>query len=262
MKRIYFSLLIFCCGLYAACTSSNIDFPHEETLAFELMPLQGVTLPYRLEVKHPFLIVQNLERTDSLFHIYDLNSYELKCAFGFKGRGPNEFFTPYLFSTQLPDIIIDRGDDLVSLYYITLEGMPMLKGKKQPLYPDGMLDAAFINDTLFVRNDLYISPELQLFTFHDELPRKTWTYGNPNIRYRWIDSDFGKVYANEERIVFCYHFKKQIDFMDVDFNLINRVKFTYPHPIHVSAEDEYDVKRSYTFGYCGNRYLYIVLPIC
>ena len=254
--RFYLPMFI-CCILFAACTTQP-EFPHEETLAKELMPLQGVTYPAGLEVKYPFLIVWNYKRTDSLFHIYDLNTYELKSVFGTIGHGPDEFVYPKLFDTQLSDVLITDiyKDDLTYWYSINEEGQPVFKGTKEPNYIEGVANAAFINDSLYVLDDSFMSPNLHLLTFSDELPRKSWQYGNPAIINRFIDPDFGRVYANNHRIVFSYGFKKQIDFMDIDLNLIKRVKFNYAPPAVITEENQSDVKHSYSSGYLGKRYFY------
>jgi hypothetical protein len=60
----------------------------------------------------------------------------------------------------------------------------------------------------------------------------------------------------ESRIVFCYGYKKQIDLMDIDFNLIKRVKFKYNYPADLNLGNLGDVKVSYVYGYLGKRYLY------
>ncbi|MCS2893274.1 hypothetical protein NXY11_07800 [Parabacteroides faecis] len=67
--RIYSLMLVLCCGLIVACSSTGPDFPREETLVQELMPLQGITNPWKVEVKPPYLIIQNVKRRDSIFHI-------------------------------------------------------------------------------------------------------------------------------------------------------------------------------------------------
>jgi hypothetical protein len=73
----------------------------------------------------------------------------------------------------------------------------------------------------------------------------------------FADPDMGRVYANESRIAFCYGYKKQIDFMDIDFNLIKRVKFKFANPaVDINSKNQGDVKVSYVYGYLGKRYLY------
>ncbi len=255
ISRRYF--IIICYGLIASCTS-NPEFQREEVLSQELMPLRGITCPYFLEVKHPFLIIENYERQDSIFHIYDLNNYELKSAFGVKGRGPGEFLSPYLFSTQISDIYLEDGKDLVYIFGIDSSGQPVLKRTKQPNYVEGVLGATFINDSLYVRDGMFISPDLQLLTFEDELPIKSWQYRNPDIRNCFIDPDYGHVYANSNRVILCYHFKKQIDFMDIDLNIIKSVKFKYSPPEKITEQNQFDVKASYSFGYVGKHYLYVL----
>ena len=41
------------------------------------------------------------------------------------------------------------------------------------------------------------------------------------------DPNYGRVYANGNRIILAYEYKKEIDFMDTEFNLIKKVKFDF-----------------------------------
>ncbi|MDR1115729.1 MAG: TolB-like 6-bladed beta-propeller domain-containing protein [Tannerella sp.] len=256
--RISHFILMLCCGLIAACSSADIGFPREETLTQELMPLHGITNPIRVEVKHPFLILQNLKRTDSLFHIYDLTGHVLKSAFGVIGQGPDDFVSPHLYNTPLSDILIgDINKNSVHRFGINEEGQPVSRGGAKHLnFIYDVYSAAFINDSLYVMDALYIAPCVYMLTLQDEMPRKSWQYRNPDIMDYYIDPDMGNVYAGESRIVFCYGYKKQIDFMDTDFNLIKRVKFKFAHPVEVNSQNEGDVKTSYVYAYLGKRYLY------
>ena len=251
--------LILCCFLVVSCYSGDHKFPFEETIVQELMPLQGITNPVRVEVRHPFIILQNWTRTDSLFHIYDSESYELKSAFGVKGNGPDEFLAPWLFHTQFSkDIIIEDMEDLAYRFGIDEEGQPVFKDLKQAKSVVGTNEAAFINDSLYVVDAKYLAPSLYLLSFQDELPRKTRQFRNPDILDYYADPDMGRVYANENRVALCYGWKKQIDFMDTDLNLIKRVKFKFNGPDIINSENEADVKASYVYSYFGKRYLYVV----
>lgn len=254
MKNPCFILILYC-GLVSACNSSRGDptFPREETLSQELMLLQGVTYPIRVEVKHPFLIFQNMKMNDSIFHIYDLTSGELKSTFGKTGEGPGEFILPWMIQTPFSDILIFDKESFYR-FDINEKGQPVFKEAETPAYEGFINNRAFINDSTYVVDFRYAIPELHLLTMQDEQPKKTWTYRNPAIMDPVLDSDDGNVYANESRIVFCYGYKKQIDFMDTEFNLIKRVKFDYAHPTEVKADG--DDKVSYTYGYLGKRYLY------
>lgn len=253
--RIFCFILMLCCGLVTACTSTDPVFPREETLTQELMSLQGITNPLRIEVKHPFLILQNMKVNDSIFHIYNLANHELKNAFGVKGEGPGDFVLPWLLQTQLSDILIEDKNS-VHRFGISEEGQPVFKGAEQPNNINGVNEAAFINDSLYVVDAMYTAPCLYLLTLQDELPRKSWQYRNPNLIDHYADPDMGHVYANESRIAFCYGYKKQIDFMDIDFNFIKRVKFKFANPALINSENQGDVKVSYVYGYLGKRYLY------
>jgi hypothetical protein len=253
--RISHFILILCGGLVSSCNSTDPVFPKEEILTQELMPLQGITFPVRIEVKHPFLVLQNIKRADSLFHIYDIVGHELKSAFGVMGQGPDDFVSPWLFQTQLSDILI-KDKNLVYRFGINEEGLPVFKDTKQMKYIYDVYEAAFINDSLYVMDAKYIAPSLYLLTLQDELPRKSRQYRNPDIMDYYIDPDMGNVYASENRIAFCYGYKKQIDFMDTDFNLVKRVKFKYTHPADPGLGNDGDVKMSYVTGYTGKRYLY------
>ncbi len=255
--RIYQLIFILLSSLAASCCSSDPDFPHKESLVQELMPLQGITYPVKLEVKHPFLILKNTKRTDSLFHIYDLTNLKLKSVFGNIGEGPNEFLLPVLFNTSFPNILIgDIDKKMVYQYRINNNGLLELKKTDKANYVDGVANAAFINDSLYVLDAMYRAPSVYQLTFRDELPIKSWTYRNPDILDYYIDPDMGRVYANDNRIVFSYGYKKQIDFMDTDFNLIKRVSFDFANrTINPSRNDDV---ASYGTGYLGNRYFYVL----
>lgn len=247
--------LILCCGLVGACNSIETHFPIEETITQELMPLQGITYPFTVDVKHPFLIFQNVKRTDSLFHIYDVTNYQLKSTFGIQGEGPDEFLYPELLHSPLTDFLI-QNDNSVRRYSINAQGQPVHQDTKQMNFVYDVYGAAFINDSMYVMDAIYLGPELYLLGLEDETPRKSLKYRNPDILDYIIDPDMGTVCANESRIVFCYGYKKQIDFMDTDFNLIKRVEFKFDKPVPVTSENEGDVKVTYIYGYLGKRYLY------
>ena len=258
--QIYHFKLLLCCSFLVACSSADTTFPREEIITQELMPLQGITYPIRIEVKHPFLILQNLKMTDSLFHIYNLTNYELKNTFGTIGQGPGEFTGLLeLLHTQLSDIFISNiSTNMVYMFGVDEEGQPIPKGAKQANYSGySIVNAAFINDSLYVLND-QIAPDLNLLSLHDELPRKTRQYRSYNITDDMEDPDMGYVYANESRVVLCYGYKKQVDFMDIDLNLIKRVNFKYQHPALIKSENQDDVKLSYVTGYLGKHYFYVL----
>lgn len=250
--------LLLCCGLIISCNSVEIRFPIEETLAQDLFPLQGITDPVRVEVKSPFLIVQNWKRSDSLFHIYDLNTCELKSAFGVEGRGPDEFLVPWMFHTKFPDIFIgDISVNRVRRFGISSDGLPVLKEVKHSNFIQEINEAAFINDSLFVLDPRYLAPSIYLLSFEDDLPRKTFQFRNPDILDYYADPDMATVYANDSRIVLCYGWKKQIDFLDTELNLLKRVTFKYDGaPDVINSDNEEDVKSSYVSSYLGRRYLY------
>jgi len=250
--------LLLCSGLIISCNSGEIRFPIEKTLTQELFPLQGITDPVRVEVKPPFLIVQNWKRTDSVFHIYDLNTYELKSVFGIIGRGPDEFLTPWMFHTTFKDIYIgDDNKNRVRRFGISSDGLPVLKEVKHSNFIQEINEAAFINDSLFVLDPRYLAPSIYLLSFEDDLPKKTFQFRNPDILDYYADPDMATVYANDSRVVLCYGWKKQIDFLDNELNLLKRVKFKYDGaPGVINSENEADVKASYVSSYLGRRYLY------
>ena len=261
--RIKYFIIALCYGLFAACSQSP-NFPREETITQELMPLQGVTFPGVLEVKHPFLIVQNRKRTDSLFHIYNLNTYELAYVFGVTGQGPGEFLVgSSVIPTQLSELLIVDFNDGFKTYFwrIAEDGKPLLSTVKQPKYAEGL--SAVISDSLYVMNDMFSFETyglVNLSTFQSEEPIKSWRFSSAEFpSWAWFDLNYGQLYANESRIVFLYEYKKQIDFLDTDLNLINRVKFNYSHPAIITPNDtkeQSELKRSYTAGYLGKHYFY------
>ena len=251
MRNLYFILLLF----LSACQLGVPKFPKEETLSAELMPLEGTTFPLRLEIKHPYLVLQNLKLQDSIFHIYDLRDNKLKSAFGQIGEGPQEFVVPWLIQNQFADLLIEDRH-IIHRFQINEKGEAIFKGTREPNYISQVSNAVFVNDTTFIVDAMYTAPDLYLLNFGSDLPEKTWTYRNSYIVDYYADPNMGNVYANENRIVFCYGYKKQIDFMDTEFKLIKRVKFRFDNPTQVNSSNQGDVPMSYVYAYLGKRYLY------
>ena len=139
MKNIYF-LLTLCLGLLAGCKPADPQaFRIEKVLTPELMPLQGLTNPFRLEIKHPYLIVQNSDNLqDSIFHVYDVRNNELKCVFGSIGQGPKEYVMPWLLNNHLPEFIITNNNVAFQKFSIDKDGHATMKEKSDTCFPNGI----------------------------------------------------------------------------------------------------------------------------
>lgn len=72
----------------------------------------------------------------------------------------------------------------------------------------------------------------------------------------YADPDMKRVYVNENRIILCYGYKKQIDFMDFNYNLLNSVKFEFDNADLADPEVEKDMNLSYVCSYLGKKYFY------
>ena len=134
MKNMYLLLALYL-GLLAGCKPANPQaFRIEKVLTPELMPLQGLTDPFRLEIKHPYLIVQNSEKLrDSIFHVYDLRNNELKCVFGSIGQGPKEYVMPWLLNNQLDGFVI-KNNNAFQKFNIDKNGQAFMKEKVTPVF--------------------------------------------------------------------------------------------------------------------------------
>ena len=147
--KIISLIFVILCSLVACTPSSVVVFPIDETLTPELMPLQGVTSPMRVEIKHPYLIVQNDKQNDSLFHIYNLTDKKLVGVFGRKGQGPGEFTTPWLVQTYLSDLIVEDNHKFHHYEFDSL-GHPVQKESMEAQTVVSIVaEAAFINDSIY-----------------------------------------------------------------------------------------------------------------
>ncbi len=79
---------------------------------------------------------------------------------------------------------------------------------------------------------------------------------DPDMVDYYTDPDMKRVYVNEDRVIFCYGYKKQIDFMDFNYNLLNKVKFKFDNPALVDPKYQGDIKLSYVCSYLGKSYFY------
>ena len=263
MKNMYL-LLALCLGLLAGCKPADPQaFRIEKVLTPELMPLKGLTDPFRLEIKHPFLIVQNSEKLrDSIFHVYDLRNNELKCVFGSIGQGPKEYVMPWLLNNQLDGFVI-KDNNAFQKFNIDKNGQAFMKEKVTPVFQMALSEAKFIHDSLFVINpQFYGGSYMLMYDMKHEEPLKEYAYRDTTlINYADDPNRVDDLCANKDRIVLCYHYKKQIDFMDTDFNLIKRMAFDDYWPVY-GVNDPNDQKPSYVGAYLGKRYLYAIFMGC
>ena len=256
MKRISLIFVILC-SLVACTPSSVIVFPIDETLTPKLMPLQGVTSPIRVEVKHPYLIVQNTpKQRDSLFHVYNLSNHKLVSVFGRMGEGPDDFVAPWLLQTCLPEIVINNKR---TFYHFNInENKEAVLVDKQTVHMTvANAETALITDSTFVVDERYTGPNLYLMNVKDELPLKKYPYRNPEIIDYTVDPQMGNVVANGNRIVLYRGYEKEIVFMDTNFNLIKKVSFDFDAPQEINGDNVGDVNISYNYAYLGKRYLYV-----
>lgn len=257
--RLNLILLISSIVLITACNNPvKNEFSSTETLTPDWMPLQGLTFPYRVDIKYPFLVLQNRDQLrDSLFHIYDLRDMKLKYVFGMIGPGPNDFILPTLIQTHLSHLIIQDNNDFI-LYDINEEGQISTKKSFSPQFSYNISEAVFINDSLFAVDAMYTGPYVNLCSIKNETPLKQWKYRDPNIMDYFVDPNRGDVCANNERIIFLYTYKKMIDFMDTELNLIKRVEFDdFTEPTNIASVPNGD-NRSYVGSYLGKKFLYAI----
>ena len=264
MKNIYL-LLALCLGLLTGCKPTDPQaFRIEKVLTPELMPLQGLTNPFRLEIKHPYLIVQNSDNLqDSIFHIYDVRNNELKCAFGSIGQGPKEYVMPWLLNNHLPEFIIKNNSNTFQKFSIDKDGQATMKEKMTPAFQMALSESQFIHDSLFVVSPAFYGiPYMLKCDMKSEEPLKAYAYRDTTlINYADDPNRVDNMFANQNRIVLCYAYKKQIDFLDTDFNLIKRVEFDDYTPVY-GVKVPKDEKPSYEQGYLGKRYLYALFMGC
>ena len=263
MKNMYL-LLALCLGLLAGCKPADPQaFRIEKVLTPELMPLQGLTDPFRLEIKHPYLLLQNSSKLrDSIFHVYDLRNNELKCVFGNIGQGPEEYVMPWLMNSQFPEFVIQEKQSFQK-FSINKDGQAVMMDNVTPAFQISLDKAQFIHDSLFVVNPAYEGIPYMLMSDmkHDE-PIKAYAYRDTTLFNYAADPDrVDYMFANQDRIMLCYSYKKQIDFMDTDFNLVKRVTFDDYVPKY-EWRNPGEHKPSYEMGYLGKRYLYLLFMGC
>ena len=257
-------LLALCLGLLAGCKPADPQaFRIEKVLTPEFMPLKGLTDPFRLEIKHPYLLLQNSSKLrDSIFHVYDLRNNELKSVFGSIGQGPEEYVMPWLMNSQFPEFVIQEKQSFQK-FSINKDGQAVMMDNVTPAFQISLDKAQFIHDSLFVVNPANEGIPYMLMSDmkHDE-PIKAYAYRDTTLfNYAADPNRVDYMFANQDRIMLCYSYKKQIDFMDTDFNLVKRVTFDdYVPKYEWRNPDEH--KPSYEKGYLGKRYLYLLFMGC
>ena len=169
---------------------------------------------------------------------------------------------PWLLNNHLPEFVIESNDSFQK-FSIAKDGQAMLKEKVTPAFQMALSEAEFIHDSLFVVSPAFYGiPYMLKCDMKSEEPLKAYAYRDTTlINYADDPNRVDNMFANQNRIVLCYAYKKQRDFLETDFNLIKRVEFGDYTPVY-GVKVPKDEKPSYEQGYLGKRYLYALFMGC
>ena len=257
MSRLSYTLLLI---LSFSCCSGFKEkkFPQEIVIAYgEKVPFQGVTNPSDLFVVDGYLVVQNFGREDSLFHVYSLQDFSLKNAFGVIGRGPKEFLFPVIMNVIHPFVYIMDYDNnnQVSKYRLTSEGNVIFEGHPALSKNRNTFDYRMINDSIIIFDAFLNSPDIVVYNINCHETIAKWQYGNPEQQNRYHDENRGHVYANASSVVFCYYLQNRISFRDLHLRSI--VDHNYQkEKVVVDTKNFLNNIMHYEYGYLGNKYFY------
>jgi hypothetical protein len=163
----------------------------------------------------------------------------------------------------LPEFIIKNNSNTFQKFSIDKDGQATMKEKVTPVFQMALSESQFIHDSLFVVSPAFYGiPYMLKCDMKSEEPLKAYAYRDTTlINYADDPNRVDNMFANKNRIVLCYAYKKQIDFLDTDFNLVKRVEFDDYTPVY-GVKVPKDEKPSYEQGYLGKRYLYALFMGC
>lgn len=202
-----------------------------------------------------FFIIASV-KSDTLIHIYGGDPLSLKYSFGEKGEGPDDLMLPILCNTTIDQIVIGGFDRISTFksYMFDGECLAMHKKYKIPQNGNPMNDIVFIDSTRLIFNDIF---DLQINELnlsnnkHKPLRKLKKDKHNESAFY----SNRGYLAVSKKGMAYAYLYKDQIDFMDLNGNIINTIKKDEKGPI-ITIGPNAENKYYYANIFATNNYYY------
>ncbi len=221
---------------------SEDDFGKIVKLQKERKPTKELLNVRDFFVQDSFLVIHN-SREDSLFMVFDLNTFELVKSWGRTGRGPDEYetFTHLIYVSPEQFQVAD-----FSRYRIDVFDIPEfeLKAQQKIVFSDTdperhreIPQSIITPDGISYFYDNFQMHELQITKWENEGPPiDIYKFEPLKELYESSRAYFGNLILNrnEEKLVYAYRYLRRFDILNMEGELLKTVEIT---PTHSPVED-------------------------
>lgn len=197
-------------------------------------------------------------KAETLVHVYKSDPLTLISSFGRKGEGPNDLVLPILCHTTTDWMLIGGFDRLSTFKAYALEGENFVVRKKYKIRQDEnpMNDIAFIDSTHLIYNDIF-NLQINKLDLSDNKQETLRAFDKDDHRESFFYSNRGHLAVSQKSMAYAYLYKDQIDFMDLNGNIINTVKKNDQNPV-ISIGPNADNRYCYVNIFATNDFYYVL----
>ncbi len=227
-------------------TLSEDDFKNDVQLYDEKELVKEILNVRNFFIQDSFMVINN-SREDSVFMVFDLNTFECIKSWGLRGEGPAEYGT-FTHLLNIPQKNIMQMTDF-SRNRIETYNIPEFKLKeKQNIELQAPTEKRQIPQNIVTPDgNIYFYDNL----FANQLSINKWEIGESQPvtinRFEYF-KDVNEtplfytgslaINSDEDKLVYAYRYKRRFDIMDLEGNLIKAVRVTPPRKASRKHVDE------------------------
>ena len=243
-KRYIFFVFIFCHFLFSCNDSANeiklVSLPEVVELTSTSNTIDATLLyPAKMFIKgNKLFIFEPLER--EMFKVFDFPSLVHLYSFGDRGRGPNEFATPFG-----NDEIIDNDTDLIEIFdsdqikFVNIsDSLPYIQSKISiPVFKMPINRLRKMNDSLYYHTNWFDGDMENEFTRLNVLtgvrtyfsPYPNWVKNlkTTDEKYLTYSKASGYSFTHKMIVAFYYHYPV-VKFIDFDGKVVKEIHVNTP----------------------------------
>lgn len=255
IMKIYYFLFIFFISCQYSSKTEKKNLLSQKLIAQEVEFNETFDI-LDMAIINDYLIVMSYN-SDTLIHIYSLPDMNLVSKMGLKGDSPSDMAFPLLFKGSENNAFIGgfNGGKDIKEYNITNDHVSVINtfsiSTREPLN-----DAYIVNDSTLIYNSIF-DLKLKKINLKDHSVFDICQFHQDDHQESFFYSNKGKMGINKSSIVYAYFYKDQIDFMDLDGKLINRIIGKNVTPS--ISMDKFDKNYiSYVNLYAGTKSFYLL----
>lgn len=248
-------MLFFCC-----CSNryngveiiSESDFKQTLKLMEERKPVEEILYIRNFFVQDSFLIVNNSSKKDSIFMIFDINTFKCLSSWGIRGRGPGEYGT----FTHLLDIsankfqIADFSHFNIQTYsipeFVIVEEQQIVNGRQESGSKEVPQKIVTHNGSIYFYSNI-IKEELFLTKWENNSDPVVVNQFNAfkelyNTPYAYMGCL--AVNENKNRLVYAYNYIRKFDIMNLQGEIIKTVEIEPAPSAPIENGNQFDIENS------------------